>query len=510
MSVELTSKSIGLTETYFDNFVEQGVDCDITLPDYCPDIMRILKCTFQNCISNSKITGDRATADGNTKIRIVYADDKNKIFCYEQDYPFSRYAELGSAYDNATLCCTAKTEYVNCRAVSKRRADVHGVVSIRFQVNGNRQETLISDACGGGVQLKKKGIDIDDVVALATKNFELSQVENVGDRNSGIGKVIDIYSSPILNETKIIKGKILLKGELAVRIVYCADTHENETCMLCCNIPFNEIVEAAQVNDECKVDVKLFVSQISAEPKTDNDGEYRYMNINADILAQVTAYGKQQVNVITDAYSTDTDIDVKYCPMEFLSVSQNFSDSFVSKQSLDVSSLNPQKLYAFMCFAPDYKCRFDGDKMIVSGKIPVSLVVLDAEGVPVLCEREAEFEYSRSVESYDNLICNPQLTVSGCSCNLTSDGRVEFKAEVCISAVIFKNIREKVLTALDIKEGSGKKQKKPALVIYFCSGGESVWDIARKYNTTVEEIMEENELSADYLENKTMLMIPVK
>ena len=29
-------------------------------------------------------------------------------------------------------------------------------------------------------------------------------------------------------------------------------------------------------------------------------------------------------------------------------------------------------------------------------------------------------------------------------------------------------------------------------------------------DTTVEEIMQENELSTDYLENKTMLMIPVK
>ncbi len=509
MSVELTSKSIGLGETYFDNFVEQGVDCDITLPDYCPDIMRILKCTFQNSVSNSKIIGDRATADGNTKIRVVYADEKNKIFCYEQDYPFSKYAELNAAYDDAVLCCSVKTEYVNCRAVSKRRIDVHGVVSIRFRVSGNKQETLISDACGDGVQLKRKGIDIDDVVAVAVKNFEVSQVENVGDSNQGIGKVLDVYAAPILNESKIIKGKILLKGELAVRAVYCADSSENETCTLCCNIPFNEIVEAAQVNDECKVDVKLYVNQMSAEPKTDNDGEYRYMNINADVTAHVTAYAKQQIKVITDAYSTEMDIDAKYRPVEFLCVSQNFNDTVTCKQSLDVSSLKPQKLYAYMSFNPDYRCRFDGDKMFVTGKIPVSLIVIDGDGVPVLCEREAEFEYNRTVENAENLICDPQLTVGGCSCSLSGDGRAEFKAEVCVSAVVFKNIREKVVTSLEVQEGATKK-KKPALVICFCSGGESVWDIARKYNTTVEEIMEENELKSDYLENKTMLMIPVK
>ena len=82
MSIELTTRNIGTGEIFYDNYVEQGVDCDITLPDYCPDIMRIIKCNLTSEISNSKLIGDRATADGNAKIRIVYTDEKNNIFCY--------------------------------------------------------------------------------------------------------------------------------------------------------------------------------------------------------------------------------------------------------------------------------------------------------------------------------------------------------------------------------------------------------------------------------------------
>ena len=94
MSIELTSRSIGFEEIYFDNYVEQSVESDITLPDYCPDIMRIIRCTLSNSVTNSKLIGDRATADGNSKIRLVYADEKNNVFCYDQDYPFSKYAEF--------------------------------------------------------------------------------------------------------------------------------------------------------------------------------------------------------------------------------------------------------------------------------------------------------------------------------------------------------------------------------------------------------------------------------
>lgn len=510
MSIELTSRSIGLAETYFDSYTEQGVDCDITLPDYCPDIMRILRCTVQPCISNSKIIGDRATADGNSKIRIIYADDKNKIFCYEQDYPFSKYAELASAYDNAILVCDAKTDYVNCRAVSKRRVDVHGVVGIHFTVKDSRQDTLVSNAEGDGIQLKKKGIDLDDVSAVVSKSFEISQVENIGDGNAGIGKVLDVRSAPILSEVKLIKGKILIKGELYLRVVYCTDSGENETCTLCCNLPFNEIIEAQSVTDDCRVDVKLLVNQCTAEPKTDNDGEYRYMNINAEICALVTAYTRRNVKVITDAYATEAQVKASYRPMDFQCVSQSVKDTVVCKESLDISSMKPQRIYAFTPSAPQTQCRFDGDRMSISGKVPVSLIVIDSEGVPVFCEREATFEYSRILDGVAEYSCNPQLSLAGCSCELMGDSRAEFKAELCLNAVVFRKMREKVLVSLEATENSGEMVKNPALIIYFCQGNESVWDIARKYNTTVEEIMQENELNTDYLENKTMLMIPVK
>lgn len=510
MSIELTSRSIGMSVTFYDNYVEQAVDCDITLPDYCPDIMRIIKCTVSVGVTNSKMIGDRATADGDAKIHIVYADEKNKVFCYDYDYPFSRYAELNGTFDGAVLLCNAKSEFVNYRAVSKRRIDVHGAVSVRFRVCGNKNETLISDAAGDGIQLRKKGLDIADNVAVASKTFEISQVENVGEMNGGIGKILDSFASPILSECKIIKGKILLKGELAVRVVYCADNGNNESCTLSCNIPFNEIAEVSAVEDGCCVDVKLNVDCLNAEPKTDNDGEYRYMNINADVTAQIGVFSEKSIKAITDAYSTKTQINAKYSPMEFRRVNRKVNESVMCEKNLDLSSMNPDKIYAFTISKPVARCTFKDNKMTVSGKIPVSIVIIDSDGIPALCEREAEFDFVQSVENSQQLIAEPDISVGGCSCTLTGDAKANFKAEVFIRATVFETIKDKVMTSLEAVEGGEKKNKKSGVVIYFCSGNESVWDIARKYNTTVEEIMEENELSADYLENKTMLMIPVK
>lgn len=508
MSIELTRTDIGITEVLYDNFAEQGIDCDISLPDYCPDIMRILRCSVTNSITNSKISGDRATVDGNAKIRIVYADDKNEIYCYEQDYPFSKFAELSQAYDGAVLCTSAKTEYANCRAVSKKRIDVHGVVSIRFKIVGIKKDSFITDAEGDGIQLKKKKIGTDNAVAVVMKKFQLSQTEEA---DGEIGKIFYACASPVLSETKIIKGKILLKGEAVIKVMYCSATGENESVCVNYNLPFSEIVDIENIDDSCKVSVGFNVDQVQAEPKTDNDGEYKYLNLACDICAVVTAYKAEDICIITDAYSTQREIDAKYKTASFTRILQNLSDSIICRESIDLSSMSPQRIYAAIARTPEVKCCFNSDKMTVSGKIPLKFILIDGEGVPTFCEREAGFEYSRSVDAKDgNLHCEPRLFLTGYSCTLTNDGRAEFKAEMNISADIEETCESRTLVSLKALENSELKKRHSSLVICFCNGGEKVWDIARKYNTTVEDIMSENELTSDEICEKMMLMIPVK
>ena len=47
-----------------------------------------------------------------------------------------------------------------------------------------------------------------------------------------------------------------------------------------------------------------------------------------------------------------------------------------------------------------------------------------------------------------------------------------------------------------------------ALTLYFAEKGESLWDIAKEYNTKQQSIFEENSLEKDILDSSKMLLIP--
>ena len=60
----------------------------------------------------------------------------------------------------------------------------------------------------------------------------------------------------------------------------------------------------------------------------------------------------------------------------------------------------------------------------------------------------------------------------------------------------------------DVKEIEAEAKKSPALTVYYCEGGEKIWDIAKRYSTTVELIKRENGIDGDTVAKKRMLLIP--
>ena len=98
------------------------------------------------------------------------------------------------------------------------------------------------------------------------------------------------------------------------------------------------------------------------------------------------------------------------------------------------------------------------------------------------------------------------------SCRLIGKNSVEVIAELEIGAVIY--VESKHLSITDIfvdEEKPREKDKKAALTIYYADEGEELWNIAKKYCTSVEKIQNENEIDTDVdkLQGRNMLFIPM-
>ena len=82
------------------------------------------------------------------------------------------------------------------------------------------------------------------------------------------------------------------------------------------------------------------------------------------------------------------------------------------------------------------------------------------------------------------------------------------RVEMNISGCIFDSVRRKTVTSIECSDSDGKKTGGAALTVYFADAGEEIWDIARRYNTTVEAVEQENGITGETVAQKCMLLIP--
>ena len=125
--------TISTEAVVYEGQAEQGIELDYVLPDYYPEIFKVLKCSLSPAIVSKTISGDnRLLLDGVVYIRVMYlAENSEELHCVEQRTTWSKAVELGKKpiEGEPAIRVTAKSDYCNCRAVSPRRIDVRGAIS---------------------------------------------------------------------------------------------------------------------------------------------------------------------------------------------------------------------------------------------------------------------------------------------------------------------------------------------------------------------------------------------
>lgn len=509
MEFNTRTQDISVRETAYAGGAEQAVDSDITLPEYFPDIVRVLKCELKPNIASVKTAGDRITADGTGVLCVLYISDDQKLHCFEQNIPFTKFVETKAAENGGAVSARAKTEYVNCRVVNPRRVDIHGSISLHFAVDIRKTQKILSACDGAGVETRSRKINICNLLSCDEKAFTLNETLEIGAGKSSIAQLVRSEAVAVIEDTKLVSGKILIKGELFVKTLYIADSTDGALQRIEHSMPISQIIEVDSNEDDCTDYVRLFVSELTVAAKTDASGALRLLEINASVRAAAEIYKTAETTAVIEAYSTKFALEEKAAGVDIRNLSEILNDTFLCRGSLDLSGSNVAAVLDAACAGITQNTAVRAGELTVNGTVTLNLLIADTAGQISFTQRQFEYEYKHGIaSSAERLSCEPTLAVTGVNFLLGAEDKIDARVEADISAAVFEVETLKVLTEIKVDETKPKSVKTASLTIYFAEAGESVWSIAKRYNTTVRAVMQENRLSDDILQENCKLLIP--
>ncbi len=505
MDIALKKENYKLLKTVKENCVEECVEADFSLPEYMPEILRIIKSTAQPKVNSCKAVGERVTVDGECELRMIYTAEDGGIYTFSQSRPFTRHCENNIFNDATDVNGEVAVSYVNCRATSTKRAEIKAGLVIRVTAFIEETEEIIALEDNSCIEEKCVPVRAMSLGCKKTRSFSMS--DNVS-LPAPCAFVISSGANAVCTEIKKISNKIMVKGEAVVEICYVTATDKTCTEHIKHILPINQILEFEGMEERYTGNVSFNVTAVDVMQKNEQDGAGTAFDIALCIDASVCMWEEKELTVICDAYAVGGNVDLKKQSYTFFTALDEIRDTYIFKGDFQVSGEGISKVLDSTSEITNLTIKKESGSVSVCGSLNLSVLMKDLSGSLSNINKIIDFKYEKKAD-YDNneIFCLPSVTVISLDCVEKGSNTVDVRAEIDIAGTVFGKVCLDVVT--DITESETQIERKSnAITVYFPEESESLWSIARRYNTTVSAIAEENSLEGDTTENLKIIFIP--
>ncbi len=513
MDLSISKEPLYLNEVIYDGTAEQGVEFDYILPDYYPDIFKILKCSLKPGIVSYNISGDKLICDGIVYISALYlSENSNALNCVEHRYTFSKTVDLAKEADGATATIIPRTDYCTVRAISGRRLDVRGAVSCKVKVTGSRMTEIVTGASGEGVQVRRTPVSCGGKKVTVKKQFIAREDIEVSDAKGTVKAVVNCDTVSVVSDCKVIEDKVILKGEAKLKALYLIENDGTVSAEIMeADIPLSQIIDADGVTDKHTIYAQFNILSCDLSLKQSGENDSRVFTCDISAEASVCADIEQTVYPVTDMYSVDYESEFTTAVIKTETNPRYISQTLTLKETAECTQGAPQSIIDCRCELNDLTCRGrSSEELVICGQASYQVLARLESGLPVYIEKVQPFELSVPVSGLNgDSVIEPSVQVSSVSYSMTSDSEIELRVSVSMQGCLYQTGLVEVVKEISVNTDSPKqKNNEYGLKLYFAEENEDVWSIAKQYNTDCEQIKSENDIQGDKVP-AGMLLIPI-
>ena len=460
-----------------DTTVFQEETQESIVPDACPDIGRVL-CTQARAQLRAKESVEgKVEGEGSIAVTVVYLpegeDGPRKL---SLSIPFRVSVAAAGIVPGCPVVVKPWVTGVETRVLNPRKVLCRVELAAACQGWGQEENILTATWSGEECTLEQRTEAVDRYAAVSVSEKAFAFTDDVT-LSTGQGAVAELLGHRLdlrCDEAKVIGNKLIFKGEVTLQARY--RTMENTL----------DIVEQ---------DSRLELV---------DDGEGRTLGVHLELLAQAVVRQTQTVEVFCDAYSVSQDVEVERQELTF---SQLWEENTVNQIHREIFDLPNGARSVEDCWVtlgqPTVERRESEAAASVRGTATVLYV--SEEGSLEALVQSVAIQVGVTLPEQGN--CRVRCALSGEAGAAVTAGGIELRCPVRFSYLTTVPRKCSAVTAIRVEE-RGEEAERPSVILRLAQPGESLWDIAKAYSTTTQDILAANELPEPERPEGTLLLIP--
>lgn len=506
MDAKRTTHPYPAFEPLYEGAWESPIDMEFDLPDYCPDVQKILKCRVAPELSSYGVCEGELRCQGVCDIRVLYLDARgDTLRCCQFTKEFSAAVKVKPREEPAVAWVRAQVEHLTCRAVNARRLDLHLAVALRALAVCQRPIPLTSALEAPGLEQKAVCREASQAVGALSHSFTVEDRITLKNGKPPIEEILGKTALCRINSCKAAEGQLALSGRGEVSFLY-RSALDGGLEKMSASLEFGQTLECPGALEDCLCDLRLEAGECVLRPREDDVGENTSVDVSLRVFVTAFLYRPCQVQLVEDAYSLLGPVELAWESVSLTHAKRLVTESLKKKCLLSVAEEELRKVEDLWCEQEDVRAVWEQGKLQYRARVAVCLLYRGASGRLRYAERAFENTFTTDLEDLGP--CGKTDTVSSTEIweyRLQEKNGVEVSLETWASTLLYS--REQVRAVSSATQEEAQKPREPGLSVYYAGAGEKLWDIAKSHGVSLSDLREQNELAGETLPEARPLLL---
>ncbi|MEG2857655.1 MAG: DUF3794 domain-containing protein, partial [Clostridia bacterium] len=362
MEMELKKRNIEYYDILLDTSALHEETLEIIVPDASPDMLRIIGTSGCAFIKEKAAHEGSLSTNGTIKGVVLYMADGDKLVRrLEVVLPFSHTFDKNGITSDSKALVSARLQLLEAREINPRKLAVRANICISAKIYGESSMDMCCDIEGASeysIQTKKQSVEVYMPISVKEKSFTISDDVEIPEAKPHFASLLKQDVSLMTSDMKIIGSKAIIKG--VARVNYCYNTRDGEVASCEHELPYSQIIEVDGMEEDSDLGVHLNLRAAELEPQHDITGDTRYMGVSILVDACAIAHLKNEVDVLSDVYSTAYPIKTSSKTKNCRSFVERISKRVAAAETIELASSAKSILELVVTLEPA-KTRSEGD-----------------------------------------------------------------------------------------------------------------------------------------------------
>lgn len=461
---------------------------DMIVPDSKPDILNTICTSGVVSIYKKEAQEGKVRIDGAINTYIMYMPDgtEDTVRGLNTSIDFSENLNVPNCNDGMKVISDVKIKSIEGKVINGRKVGIKATLEVNLKVYLNEDVEIINEIQNeGNIQILKEDLKVNSLVGqgetkiYAKDNIQIDNMDN-------LAEILKTQICLVDKDIKISYNKVLTKAESEIRIMYL--TEDNRVNTVNYKIPVVGFIDIPNVTEENICDVNYDIRNIIIKP---NSQDEHSIYVEIEIEVECFVYEEKQINLIQDMYSTSHNLSFEKKQIMTMTNKQNVTDIKQIREKVNLKDIDGLNLIDVDVNPSIINENKINSKILYEAELNFKFIFQNSRMQIIIKDAKVPFEYTvENLQNGETLNTSSNLDVKSKDFIIQDGGDINCNIDVQTDTNMYRTANINMIDS--IEENEEREEQDYSLVIYVVKKGDTLWNIAKEFGSTVDGIARVN------------------